>query len=206
MRKRDKTAVVRADGCYRVYKGGVEVRADQLRSPAKTFAAQVCRLVPFGRAYLLYFGQVLPPTPRLSSLIAVQLNDSALRDFQSTLLPHFRESVARLSGEALEDDLGFADSELRDIPRERTATFNATIGRVVVSNLGAQIDWYDLTPRQIHLLNSSQGSVEPPAPVVTIALSNALLQRLIDLVDERLGPPEFFSDEEEPAEESRGGA
>lgn len=205
MAKRDKNRaeMVRAEGCYRIYKGGLEVQANQLRSPTKTFAAQVCRVEEFGRAYLIYFGQILPPTLRLCSIIAVQLNDAALRDFQQTLVPSFRASVTRLAGERPPEELTISDEELQNIPRERTAAFTATIGRVVVSNIGSQIDWYELSPRQIHLLSTTAETVDPPSPVVTVSLSNSLLERMIELIDDRLGPP---SVEEQEATAESGGA
>jgi hypothetical protein len=162
----------------------LEVKPNELRVPTRVFAAQAFRVFDTGNAAVLYFGQVLPPKRRLVSVVGVQLNDSSLEDFRQTLDPAFRNSV-KVSAQELGnagESLQIPDGQFDSVAEDRVMTVTATIGVIVVTGQGAQIDWHELSPRTVHRLMNDMGS-EGPVPVISITASALLLQQLISEVD-----------------------
>lgn len=199
---------IQAHGPYQINRtrDEVQVDLDSFVVPHRTYAAQVCRLERLGGAHVAYFGQLAPPN-RLASMIGIQLNDAALADFHKTLVDGFRGSVRSLANLYEGTDLFITDEQVNRLDTDRMFTVNATIARVVVAGYGAQVDWYDLTPRQMRMINQERfADAGSPASVVTLAMSVQLLQIFMDEVDKRMKaikdraalPPAAIASREEP--------
>ncbi|MCO5172450.1 MAG: hypothetical protein M9894_39640 [Planctomycetes bacterium] len=189
--------VLRATGALRfdVATQTVGVDTMSLPDPARVFAAQLCRVDSVGSAFRAFFAQSLPPRNRLVSLVAVQLNDDAMKNFHRTLTPRFRESLTRFSTTTA-DDLGINDDQMEQLEPERTFTVTANVGRVTITGQGAQIDWFELSPHTIRRLSLGLTAKDPPG-VLTVTLGNSLLARFIQQMDSAMGGPSETDENED---------
>jgi hypothetical protein len=167
--------------------GQISIDLSQLEEPARIFCAQTVRVEPemdVGSALHMIFAQMVPPR-RVIAAVVVHLERHSFDDFVKSIGDDFRYSVKRLVSERETAVREFTMEEFSGVPTDRIAMFKATIGRCAVGPSGAQLDWYELSPRTLFHVAKGIGPVAGATPLVSISCSADCLQRLIESCDAR---------------------
>ncbi len=182
------------------------INLDRLPAPDRVYVASAFRvdeIVPSSGTFGLSFGQLISPR-RLASLVTVQMESSAVVDFCRSCTNGFLTSLERLST-GTGEGLRIHDYEVAAIELSRVWPSKATLVRGCVSLNGAQIDFFELSPRNIVKIHRDEDP-DPVPGVITIFCSARLL---LELVKECMRlvkfeePPSDTVDTTCPAEEQR---
>ena len=171
-------------------RGRFVVDMSDIGEPSRVFCAHTVRLDtdPDGsRGIFISFGQIVPPR-RVTGAVVVQLTSDVFYDFMETMSDEFRGFVERA---AQRSGTGFCElktEEINGVELGRVAVFRAAIGRCSVAATGAQLDWFDVSPRSLHAIARGYQNAQGIVPIVTISMSPGLLKFMIELGDKHKRP------------------
>lgn len=184
-KKRDESAPVRADGPIRVYKdsGEISVETNELPKSDRCYVAQAVRVFSRPDSAHFHFGQIVNPRKVLSIAIVELTKDSLMR-LHETIHEGFRENLGRFrvkDGAALT----LRDDEIENLAEGRFFVCSANIGRMTLTEVGAQVDWFQLEPAEIRRIGMNRPfRQETLTAPLTVMLTGELLAALVDEIDE----------------------
>lgn len=173
---------MRSDGPVRLHGETGEISIETLDLPRsqRCYVAQAIRLVVAGDRAHLHFGQIVHPR-KLLSVAVVELTIEALVRLHGSVHQGFRET---LRGFLPSEGLVLSDAEIEALSEDRFFVCSANVGRMTVSQVGGQVDWFHLEPAEIRRLSMKlpfrHDSLSAP---LTVLLSGALVAELVRQLD-----------------------
>ncbi len=168
-------------------RGIITVRLDEIPAPTRAFTCQSVRLDRLwagGKSIHVMFGQMVVPG-RLTALAVLQVEYDSLRRVRKTFNAGFRASVRLYASEDARPP-ALAEEQIASLDAARIWTSSASMCRATVSaNVGAQIDWFMFTPRNLRLVAEQRepANGEGVEPIVAVSMSCGCLASFLDQLD-----------------------